>query len=393
MKLQSELVTDLARRWGAPKNISTLPDIQEYKRQIEKWIRNFPAVYDVNTPDTSKDHMHTWIMFHRFYIHTMAYLMILNPMRAHMAKNFNRSSPKDELELRADAVYYSIKNLDTTTRWAEHVSPRDGRFHFIIFSLFDTATVLSTAIIKDEDQTIPSRDEIIESVDNAVVLLRRLKAISKTAKTSYCILVKMVQRMPRPNTGRDMYRKKQRVARVESASPAASGSSYRSAGASHYSPSAHLYVQGPGSQGSSPSNFASSDSVGAGSTPHSNCTGYDMYTNHDNQPISHNASFQAEEHVHPQASFNDNANLEAIPAPPDVGIDGLTQTGAVFEGVHTHTEPNAMGMMPPTAYADFHAQGVDMNYGFESVTDEDLGDFTHLWDWRSLNLDFIHGAQ
>lgn len=396
MKLQSELVTDLARRWGAPKNITTIDEIREYKIQIEEWIDKFPPVYNVNSPDTSKDHIHTWIMFHRFYIHTMAYLMILNPMRPHMAKVYNKSSTEDELKLRADAVYYSIKNLDTTTRWAEHVSPKDGRFHFIIFSLFDTATVLSTAVIKDEDGTIPNKDDIIDAIDNAVALLRRLKAISKTAKTSYCILVKMVQRVPRPNTGRDVYRKKQRMAPAASASPAASGSSYRSAGMSHSSPNAHLYVQGSESQGSSPSNFAGSDSVGAGSTPQSNYTSYDVHEKHENYTdshashTSHTTSYQGEEHMQPHATFNDHINLDAMAVPPSVGVDGLIQTGAVLEGLSGQPDPNLVGMVPPATYADYHVPGMQMNYGFENITEDELGEFTNLWDWRSLNLDFIN---
>ncbi|RSL93389.1 hypothetical protein CEP52_013253 [Fusarium oligoseptatum] len=396
MNLQSELVTQLAQRWTAPKNINTTSEVQEYKRMLEDWIRAFPAVYDVDQPDTSKDYKHSWITFHRFYIHTMAYLMILNPMRSFMAQTYTKSTTKDLLEVRADAVHYSLKNLDTTTRWVDHVSHRDGRFHFIIFSLFDTAAVLSTAIIKDQGHTIPRRDEIIDAVDNSVRLLKRIKAISSTAKTSHDILIRMVQRMPRRSAPvRDNYRKKQRVAPVAEPSPP---NLMGSEGVNNPSPGSHpSYAQGLESQSqhSSPSNWASSPSVGAGSTPQSSYSYYD----HSDQPgLTQTAGpAPAENYMRPPLVYDGGVMQDQIPS-PSAGIDAVIEGG----GIHgmPQPDPNMAGMMPPTSsgmvpqasFADFHPPMLEMNYGLENITDAELGDFSQLWDWRSLNLDFIHSS-
>ncbi|KAM0425056.1 hypothetical protein ACHAPT_009615 [Fusarium lateritium] len=393
MKLQSELVTQLAQRWSAPKNINTSSEVQEYKLMLEEWIRAFPAVYDVDRPDTSKDHKHTWIAFHRFYIHTMAYLMILNPMRSFMAQTYTRSTTEDMLAVRADAVYYSLKNLDTTTRWVDHVSHRDGRFHFIIFSLFDTAAVLSTAIIKDEDHTIPRRDEIVDAVDNSVRLLKRLKAISTTAKTSHDILVKMAQRMPRRSAPlRDNYRKKQRVAPAADPTPPMQPVSESG---SHLSPgSHHSHSQGFESQHSSPSNWGGSDSVVAGSTPQSN---YSYHDHQDNAGHVQTAPAPAEGYMQAPAPFDGSVVPNQVPS-PSAGIDGVLEGGAIY--AMPQPDPNMAGMLPPTSgsmvaqpsYAEFHPPMVEMNYGLENITDAELGDFSQLWDWRSLNLDFIHSS-
>ncbi|KAM5354125.1 hypothetical protein ACJ41O_000775 [Fusarium nematophilum] len=399
MKLQSELVTQLARRWSAPKNIDTADKIQEYKHQLEEWIRSFPAVYDVDNPDTSKDLKHTWITFHRFYIHTMAYLMILNPMRSFMAKTYTRSSPKEEVQVRADAVYYSLRNLDTTTRWANHVSPRDGRFHFIIFSLFDTAAVLSTAIIKDNDHTIPRRDEIVDAVDNSVRLLKRLKVISTTAKTSHDILVKMVQRMPRRSTpARANYRKKQRVAPAPAPAPAPAGSPVpvvsnpASESGSHLSPGGLSYTQGFESQTSSPGNWATPESVGAGSTPQS-CASHEYQ---DNAAYAlPNVPHPAEEYMRPPLVYPPGGFGSNDAPSPSTSIDGLMQGPGQgpgqYDGMMRH-DPSMGGMVPAASYTDFQAPGLDMNFGFEDITQDELGDFSQLWDWRSLNLDFIQNS-
>ncbi|KAH7262517.1 fungal-specific transcription factor domain-containing protein [Fusarium tricinctum] len=372
MKLQSELVTQLAQRWGAPKNITSANDIQEYKATLEQWIGRFPAVYDVDNPDTSKDMKYSWIVYHRFYLHTMAYLMILNPMRSFMAQVYTKNSSEEVLAVRNDAVKYSLKNLDTTNRWANHASHRDGRFHFIIFSLFDTAAVLSTAVIKDHDDTIPRKDEIIDSVDNSIKLLKRLKLLSKTAKTSYDILVKMAQKMPRksPPQREIVSRKKQRVAQAPIAEPVSNHNQ-------------EVYYKKE-SQESSPSYYGSSEGAGAESTPPSNYS----HDAHDHAAYVPTAQVPQEGYAKPQMSYNVGAAPHQVPS-PSAGIDGIVQSGGLYS--MNQMDHQVAGMLPQQ-YVDYQPQDLNVDYGMGIITDIDLGDFSQLWDWRSLNLDFIHSS-
>ncbi|KAM0389160.1 hypothetical protein ACHAQC_009038 [Fusarium culmorum] len=383
MKLQSELVTSLAQRWGAPKNITSAQDIQEYKSALEEWIRCFPAVYDVDNPDTSKDYKHDWIVFHRYYIHTMAYLMILNPMRSFMAQDFTKDSPEDLLAIREDAVYYSLRNLDTTNRWANHVSHRDGRFHFIIFSLFDTAAVLSTAIIKDHDETIPRKDEIIDAVDSSIKLLKRLKAVSKTAKTSHDILVKMVNKMPRkkPLPRENVLRKKQRRVPASLAAPV-NVSALEPTPVFKTEP---VYQQelGQESQESSPSYYASSEGAPSGSTPQSNHSSYDN-SGYVQAPVD---GYQ-KPHTYTPVNAVHAQVPQQVPS-PSAGIDGIIQGGGLYS--MPQVDPNIAAMIPQP-YVDYHHQDLNVDYGLGNITDVDLGDFSQLWDWRSLNLDFIQSS-
>lgn len=359
MKLQSECITELAARFGAPKNVTTPAEIQEYKAIIEEWMQSFPAVYDINKPDFSRDSKHPWVTSHRFYIHTMAYLMVLNPIRTYMAKSFNKSSPADELKIREDGVYYSIRNLETTTQWTQYASHRDGRYHFIIFSLFDTASVLCAAIIKDEDLSIPRRDECLAGIENAVATLRRINSLSKTAKTSYDILTRLVRRLPRSSQGSS----RKRVRRVEPTATVQQAPSSKSA----ESPQ----VQGYASE-SSPSNFASS--VTASSSPQSNLGG-ENYSTPDSAAPSIDASI---------SSFG-------VPL-----HETMPQAGMGMEGYY-HQEPPMAPADPsllgqPPIYQNLAPPVPEMVPGFgnfEPITDAELGEFNRLWDWQSLDLDFI----
>ena len=211
MKMQSALTRKLALRFSAPKNIITPEEVNEYKVIIEDWMDQFPPEYAFDNPDTSKDQKCSWIFAHRFYVYTMACLLILNPIRHYMVKAYTWESPVDELNVRDIGVWYSVKLMKTLRLWVNKVYNRDGRLHFIIFSIFDTAAILCTAIVKDADRTIANRDEVLSAIGDAVDMLKKLNTISKTSKTSYDILERLVRRLPEPVPRQDLENQAKRM--------------------------------------------------------------------------------------------------------------------------------------------------------------------------------------
>lgn len=196
MKLQSKLTRQLGVRFNAPKNIVSPEDIQEYKDMIVNWVDTFPPEYDFYKPDTSRDDVHPWIFPHRFYLYTMACILITNPIRTYMVKAYDWDSPRNEVDIRNVGVYYSLVLIQTLRKWVDRISSRDGRLHFIIFSIFDTAAMLCTALLKDTAKTLPRREEILESISHANMMLSRLMVISKTAKVSRDILNRLSRKLP-----------------------------------------------------------------------------------------------------------------------------------------------------------------------------------------------------
>lgn len=196
MKLQSKLTRQLAVRFNAPKNITSPEEIQEYKDMIVNWVDTFPPEYDFYKPDTSRDDVHPWIFPHRFYLYTMACILVTNPIRTYMVKAYDWDSPTKEVEVRNVGVYYSLVLIQTLRKWVDRISTRDGRLHFIIFSIFDTAAMLCTAMLKDTAETLPRREEILESISHANLMLSRLMVISKTAKVSRDILNRLSRKLP-----------------------------------------------------------------------------------------------------------------------------------------------------------------------------------------------------
>lgn len=203
MKMQSQLTRELSSRFGAPKNIISTQEVQEYKAIIEAWVRRYPKIYDFYEPDMSRDSVHPWIFPHRFYLYTMACLLILNPTRHYMVKSYTKDSPTDELKCRADGLFWSLVLIKTQRKWVDKIHGRDGRLHFIIFSIFDTAAILCTALVKDHANTIENKDDVLHAIAESTAMLKALINISETAKMSHDILYRLTKKLKKPGMSKE----------------------------------------------------------------------------------------------------------------------------------------------------------------------------------------------
>lgn len=194
--LQAEAVAMLATRFGPPRNVKSTEQIQEYIGTLESWMSDFPPIYSTKNPDLSQDMSCPWVASHRFHLHTMAYLTVLNPLRAHMVKIYSGSCSKEVLRIREIGVHYALKVVETAVGWAKHDHHTRGAFYYLIFSLFDAASVLSAAVVRDEYHSIPQRLDVLQGIDKAVKLLEHLGDSTKVAATAFRVLYRLVRQVP-----------------------------------------------------------------------------------------------------------------------------------------------------------------------------------------------------
>ncbi|RGP81340.1 fungal specific transcription factor [Fusarium longipes] len=196
MKLQSEIIRNLFHRFGPPRNIVEPSDVQEYQKMLEDWMALFPPMFDLHNPDYSQDILHPWIPLHRHYLHTMGYSMILNPMRAFLAKPIDiKMASSAELHIRSDGIDYALKLMKSLGEFFSCVWPRDAKFHFVIFAIFDTAAVYSSVILHDKDDSAPKRQEMFQAFEEAMEMITQLKTIVPNARIYYKILVQLRKKM------------------------------------------------------------------------------------------------------------------------------------------------------------------------------------------------------
>lgn len=195
--MQSELITKLAIEYPGPKSVVKPSQVRHYESLIKTWTQAFPGVYAFIEPDTSKDDKYPWIVFNRYYLYTMAYFMLLTPIRPYMAKEYTNAAPKEELDICANGIEYCLLNLRAAMKWAEHVSQHGGGFHFMITSVFDTTLLLCTIMLKDVENLIPKDKDIYKDLENGVSFLSRVRHSSPIAKIARDSAAKLVQSLPR----------------------------------------------------------------------------------------------------------------------------------------------------------------------------------------------------
>jgi hypothetical protein len=185
MRTQSDLITQLAIKFGQPKNITKPAVVTEYQDTVQDWMRRLPAPYSMTDPDTSKDEAHPWIKLHRHYLHAAGYCMILEPTRKFIAENISSSSDEDILQIRRNGVNYSLSLMECLCGFFEHVWPREVKFYYLLFTIFDTAAFQASIILRDEDKSVERQDDMADSIDGALSMVKQLAAFTKPAQT-YC---------------------------------------------------------------------------------------------------------------------------------------------------------------------------------------------------------------
>lgn len=365
MKMQSALTRQLASRFSAPKNIIKPSEVLEYQALIEAWILQFPPVYHLENPDESKDLRFPWIFPHRFYVNTMACLLILNPIRHYMVKSYTSDSPPEELSIRATGVFYSLKLMTTLRRWVDKIYNRDGRLHFIVFSIFDTAAILCTAIIKDSDHMMEGRDGILYAIDDAVAMLRCLNQISKTSKTSYDLLERLVRRLPSPTASRQSHSRKKAKMASKSPKPAPQPATMTP-----------VPVHGTPSMPAASAGFSSHLEVATRPVLRSNYV----------------AAPQPSSLVGDGRAYSDYSTGSES-TPPSTDEPTLSSLSTFSDFVPLPVEGFAqpvMGRDDEFSLAVAEAESPD--FELETVTQAQLGELAPLWNWHSENLNFVNMA-
>lgn len=351
MKLQSEVIGELAGRFGSPREVTSPAQIDQYTRVIMNWMQKFPQVYDCYNPNTSIDSKYSWVTLHRHYLHTMAYSMLLDPLRAYMARRMTANSPPDDLRIRDEGIAYTMKLMSNLSAFFEFLYPKDAKFHWALFSIFDTAAVLCSVILHDEDRCISSRQEIIMAIESARSMLERLAAETRTAKTSYEILSKLAKRIENPYLVPRMTDSHKRTRMAEdSLTPPFILHGDISVGSSDVDDLDAYSASPVGSGGMAQSIASASPVYGSGYIDTS--TGYQM--------------------PNAMAPVHDAYDM-AYTMPPT--------SQALVDAVLMPAPPNPY--LPPTPRESYAHLSLD---GF---SEEQLGDLATLWNYQSLDLNFV----
>lgn len=170
------------------------------EREVEEWMGGFPPVLRDIRPNKTWDEKYPHIPILRCQLNVVAYSFLLGPLKAYLvgAADPKVKGTRLERDLRAKGVDVCLDLLDGAEKFYNLIYPASVKYFFILFFIFDGATVLCSAIAHDDkdNPSLPKRDRIVLALKNSLRLLEGVSHLSKTAVISGAALKKLVAILP-----------------------------------------------------------------------------------------------------------------------------------------------------------------------------------------------------
>ncbi|KAH7389641.1 hypothetical protein DE146DRAFT_758943 [Phaeosphaeria sp. MPI-PUGE-AT-0046c] len=201
MALQAHLGRRVATVLGDAGSVHELSakEVSTVEAECEKYIKELPPVFRVNDPDTSFDEQHPYFVFQRHQLHCVIYVTMLDFLKPYLTRDRRDNLTERDDEFRKMGVDIAMRLLRVSRKLFDHEFPINAKFHLVVFSIFDTATLLCSAIIHDRDHILPHRQEVFSFIEASLDMLHQLSAITKLGASSYRFLHKLVQASPELN--------------------------------------------------------------------------------------------------------------------------------------------------------------------------------------------------
>ncbi|KAK1752526.1 fungal-specific transcription factor domain-containing protein [Echria macrotheca] len=197
MKLHCQLCLNMSNE------ISRIPQEEHAARLapglrdvINRWFESLPSEYDIKQPDTRWDKDHDWVVFQRRYLQLIGYMSLFGSLKPYVTRN--SANPMSELDgqLRAAGVEAALGLMDISWNFFETVASTGAKFHYAVFCIFDTTTVLCSAFVHDEARNLPYRETVLKAIKKGLSMLQGLRSKSKTTADLCRILSGLLNNLP-----------------------------------------------------------------------------------------------------------------------------------------------------------------------------------------------------
>jgi len=198
MALQASLGRRLNTIMGDAQSVDALSanEIITIQAELDKFVDQLPAIFRLHDPDTSLDAEHPYFVFQRHQLHTVLYVTKLDFLKPFLTRAREDKKTERDDEFRAMGIDLALDVLTVAGRLFDHEFPINAKFHMVVFSIFDTSTILCSAIIHDRESRLPRRDEVTNAIHESLDKLHQLSMSTKLGASSYAFLYKLVQTHP-----------------------------------------------------------------------------------------------------------------------------------------------------------------------------------------------------
>lgn len=170
----------------------------EIEEALEKWMSSFPAALRDHRPDTQWDAKYPNVPFMRCQVNVIAYCYLLAPLKPFLLGIADKETMRTQMgaDLRVKGVDTCLDLMRAGERFYDLIFPQNIKYFFIIFFMFDAATVMCSAIVHDVDCSLPKRSQCIRSLRTAQELMDGVAHLSESARISGRVLRKLTGTLP-----------------------------------------------------------------------------------------------------------------------------------------------------------------------------------------------------
>lgn len=207
MSLQCELASTLSRRFGNPRALHTADEVVEFGTIVGQWMQRLPphlALSDVGTLDD----LPKWSQMQQLTTAAMGLSALLGPIRPCLIRPMSRTSPAAELGIRREGVVNSLTCVDKLFKMLRLTFPRDMKYHTVAFRIFDVSSLLCSAMIYDQDLSLPMREPCMAAVQSSLAALAKLSFFSSIARSAHRALAHIFTKMPSQTSSQSGPRRK-----------------------------------------------------------------------------------------------------------------------------------------------------------------------------------------
>ncbi|CBX92036.1 hypothetical protein LEMA_P047420.1 [Plenodomus lingam JN3] len=198
MVLQAELGRRVTAAVGgaSANNLFTAKQVLDVKRACENFIEELPPIFRVKDPDLSLDEQHPYFVLQRHQLHCVVFITMLHVFKPYLTRQRRDRITDQDDEFRRMGVEIAHQLFQVSRDLLDHEFSINAKFQVVVFAIFDTATLLCSAIIHDRDHVLHRREEVIELIQSSLSMLHQLSFTTKLGATSYNFLAKLVEATP-----------------------------------------------------------------------------------------------------------------------------------------------------------------------------------------------------
>jgi hypothetical protein len=196
--LQAQLGRRVATVLGEAQSahVVSAEGISAVECECEKFIEELPPIFRVKDPDTSLDEQHPYFVFQRHQLHCVIFVTMLDFLKPYLTRDRRDQLTERDDEFRIMGVDIALRLLQVARNLFNHEFPINAKFHMVVFSIFDTATLLCSAIVHDCDRVLPRRQDVMDVIESSLDMLHQLSVTTKLGASSYNFLSKLVEASP-----------------------------------------------------------------------------------------------------------------------------------------------------------------------------------------------------